>query len=64
MIQITAAVILGNAAFAVFAFAMYVIWRLQTKEGKTNDELPLWIYPCIIIPLGVAAWGFYLSPVH
>ena len=64
LIQITAAVILGNAAFALCAFALYSTWRMQTKDGKTQDELPLWVYPCLIAAPLLVAVGFYLSPVH
>lgn len=63
MIQITAAVFVGNAAFAMFGFAIYVTWRLQKDEGRSDTELPLWVYPCAIVPLALAAIGFYLIPV-
>lgn len=64
MLQIIAAVIVANGFFAAFAFAMYVAWRLQTKEGKADTELPFWVYPCLIAAPALAAIGFYLSPVQ
>ncbi|MBM1570141.1 hypothetical protein [Sulfitobacter mediterraneus] len=48
--QIAGAVMLGNAfSFAFFMGAMKCS-KLQ-KNGVKDDELPWWVYLCLIVPL-------------
>lgn len=63
ILQITAAVIAGNAVSALFIFAMVTAWRLQSKEHLGDSELPLWIYPCGILAPAIIAIGAYFIPV-
>ena len=64
ILQTTAAVILANTATAAFALGLFVTWKKQTKEQIGNDELPLLVYPCLVIPPAIIAWGFFLIPVQ
>lgn len=57
--QTVAAVILANAvSFAFFMGAMKAS-KLQ-KEGVKDDELPLWVYPCLIVAPLAFTGGLYL----
>jgi len=59
LIQIATAVILGNAvSFAFFMGAMKCS-KLQ-KNGVKDDELPWWVYVCLLSPLMFALSGFLL----
>jgi hypothetical protein len=57
--QIVAAVIAANAAsFAFFMGAMKA--SKEQKAGKKEDQLPLWVYPCLIVPPLIVSLGAYL----
>ena len=57
--QTVAAVIFANAvSFAFFMGAMKAS-QLQMK-GVKDDELPLWVYPCLFVAPLAAAGGLYL----
>lgn len=57
--QIVAAVIVANGlCFAFFMGAMKCS-QLQ-KEGVGDDELPLWVYACLVVPPLFVALGGYL----
>lgn len=62
--QTIAAVILANGATAAFGLGLYVTYRKQFKEQAADTELPLWVYPCLIIAPALMALGFYLIPVQ
>lgn len=62
MLQTIAAVIVANGALALFAFAIFVTWKKQTKEHLADSELPLWVYPCLIAAPAFVAFGFFLIP--
>lgn len=56
---IVSAVIIGNAAsFAFFMAAMK--WSKLEKTGVKDDELPWWVYVCLLVPMGVAMGGMLL----
>jgi hypothetical protein len=58
-VQIVAAVIVGNAAsFAFFMGAMEM--SRQTKAGADDDQMPWWVYACMIVPCIIGATGAYL----
>jgi hypothetical protein len=58
-LQVTGAVILANAAcFAFFMGAMEC--SRQQKRGVADDQLPLWVYPCLIVAPFLMAVGAYL----
>jgi len=58
-LQIVSAVVLANAvSFAFFMGAMKCS-KLQ-KDGAKDDELPLWVYACLIFPPLVMSGGAYL----
>ena len=62
MLQTAAAVILANGVTAAFIFALVSTWQKQTKQNVSDTDLPLWIYPCLIIAPVLMAFGFYLIP--
>lgn len=58
-VQVSAAVIVGNAAsFAFFMGAMEM--SKQTKRGTKDDDMPWWVYPCMIAPPLMVSGGAYL----
>lgn len=59
--QIIAAVIVANGvSFAFFLGAMKA--SKEQKKGAADHELPLWVYPCLIVaPLVVALGGYLLK---
>lgn len=58
-LQTVTAVMIANAASVAFFFGAMKCSKLQ-KGGAANDELPLWVYACLIAPLGLAGLGALL----
>lgn len=58
-LPVVSAVLLANAASFLFFMAAMKCSRLQ-KKGVGDDELPLWIYAGLLVPLILAGIGFYL----
>ncbi|MFG6591288.1 hypothetical protein [Sulfitobacter sp. 1A12157] len=58
-LQVVAAVILANVASFAFFMAAMKCSKLQ-KQGVKDDALPLWVYACLLAPLGLAGWGVSL----
>jgi hypothetical protein len=58
-LQIVGAVIGANALCFAFFMGMMKASRLQ-KQGVKDDELPLWVYPCLIAAPAAFALGAYL----
>ena len=59
-VQIVSAVIVGNAASFAFFMGAMECSRLQ-KSGAKDDELPWWVYVCLIVPPLMVSGGAYLS---
>lgn len=54
-LQISAAVMLGNAASFAFFIGAMKCSKLQ-KDGVKDDALPLWVYACLLpAPLSFAS---------
>jgi len=50
-LQIVSAIIVGSVMAALFVYAAFVSVKLQTRDGLSDEELPLWIYAALIVPL-------------
>lgn len=56
--QIICAVIVANAACGAFVVGIIAATRLE-KQGVHKDDLPLWVYACLISPFIVGGVGAY-----
>jgi len=57
--QIVGAVIAGNLLTLLY---VYYLWRGRRAEMQGLDpdtSLPLHVYVCAVIPLGVCGWALY-----
>ena len=59
-LQVICAVIVANALCAAFAVGALAAVRFE-KKGVHQNDLPLWVYACLIIPLLVAAAGAWVG---
>jgi len=59
-LQVICAVIVANAVCAAFVVAAITSVRLE-KQGVSQNDLPMWVYFCFILPFIAALPGAWIG---